>query len=167
MSNVKRYDPEGYGQPASVSGTGTHMIERRGGDYVLASDFDALRADLDQLRRWEKEVRENSPLLIRLEAAEAERDSLRAKLNSRPTTEAYEAACAALCKHRGDAKALRAEVERLRPDAERYRYVRRLDPNKFGTLWRAAQRIRKGQCSGLRAAHCWNDAIRRDVEQRQ
>lgn len=42
MSGVKRYDPEGYTQPASRSGTGTHMVECKDGDYVLASDYDAL-----------------------------------------------------------------------------------------------------------------------------
>lgn len=46
---VKRYDPEGYSQPASVSGTGTHMVESRDGDYVLASDYDALRAQVEKL----------------------------------------------------------------------------------------------------------------------
>ncbi len=42
MSGVKRYVPEGYTQPASRSGMGTHMVESRDGDYVLASDYDAL-----------------------------------------------------------------------------------------------------------------------------
>jgi hypothetical protein len=39
---VKRYIPDGYTQPASRSGTGTHMVESRDGDYVLASDYDML-----------------------------------------------------------------------------------------------------------------------------
>lgn len=30
---------------------------------------------------------------------------------------------------------LRAELDRARADAERYRHVRRLDPNQFGELW--------------------------------
>lgn len=50
MSGVKRYDPEGYTQPASRSGTGTHMVESLDGDYVLASDYDMLA---QRCRDWE------------------------------------------------------------------------------------------------------------------
>lgn len=46
----------------------------------LLAERNTLRAELDKLRRWEKEVRENSPLLIRLDSAEAERDVLRGLL---------------------------------------------------------------------------------------
>lgn len=44
---VRRYNPEGYTQPASRSGTGTHMVECKDGDYVLASDYDAVQAERD------------------------------------------------------------------------------------------------------------------------
>lgn len=47
---------------------------------AVCAERDTLRTELDQLRRWEKEVRENSPLLIRLDSAEAERDALRGLL---------------------------------------------------------------------------------------
>lgn len=49
MSGVKRYIPEGYTQPASRSGMGTHMVESRDGDYVLASDYDALSQRCQEL----------------------------------------------------------------------------------------------------------------------
>lgn len=48
---VKRYDPEGYSQPARLSGSGTHMNENPQGDYVLASDFDTLLAERDALKK--------------------------------------------------------------------------------------------------------------------
>lgn len=91
---VKRYDPEGYSLPASVSGTGTHMVENAQGDYVLSNDYDALAQRCREL--------------------EAERTKLRSTLAAIPTAEAYDAACAALWKHRDDAEALRATLTAAR-----------------------------------------------------
>ncbi|WP_426237410.1 hypothetical protein [Pseudomonas sp. TWP3-2] len=45
-----------------------------------AGEVERLRAELAELRKWEQLIRENSPLVQRMEAAEQERDILRAQL---------------------------------------------------------------------------------------
>lgn len=78
-----------------------------------------------------------------------ERDALRAELNARPTTEAYDAACSALWKHRDDETALRAEVEALRKDAERYRAIRYSLSGLPGCSHTAMPAISVPMCYGL------------------
>lgn len=78
---VKRYIPEGYTKPASRSGTGTHMVECRDGDYVLASDYDSLS---QRCREWGlnhallRDELENERMAVA--AFRKERDALRAEV---------------------------------------------------------------------------------------
>lgn len=88
---VKRYIPDGYTQPASRSGTGTHMVECKDGDYVLAADYDALAQRCRELES------ERDDLVGMVRAARIQRGT-RAQ------------ACLDAIKERD---ALRAEVERL------------------------------------------------------
>ena len=119
MSGVKRYIPDGYTQPASRSGTGTHMVECRDGDYVLASDYDAMQAERDG-------ANERAGLLLKaVLATEADLDQ------AVRTAEYWKAEHLA-----GNAviDKLRAEVEQLRQQASRYERLRRLDPRQFAEL---------------------------------
>lgn len=79
---VKRYIPEGYTQPASRSGTGTHMVECRDGDYVRASDYDALAQRRRELEACIAGDHTNLVALLRVGQAKAERerDALRAEV---------------------------------------------------------------------------------------
>lgn len=133
MSEVKRYDPEGYSHPASVSGTGTHMIENREGDYVLAADYDGLAQRCRELESQTSTFnterlrvgKENATLRaenVRLaewySEAGVREDTLRAEVERLKRREANgddsaEIVCAVLS----------AEIEALRKDAERVNWL--------------------------------------------
>lgn len=78
MSDVKRYIPEGYTQPASRSGTGTHMVESH---YVLASDYEMLaqRCRELQIKNTNLQTRLAGMTLDR-NCRKEERDALRAEV---------------------------------------------------------------------------------------
>lgn len=111
MSDVKRYIPEGYTQPASRSGTGTHMVESRDGDYVLASDYDALAQ-----RCRELEGRADA-LSQELQATLGDWNALVRAIQS-PTHGGAVAHAAGVVRERD---ALRAEVEQLQRELEALR----------------------------------------------
>lgn len=111
MSGVKRYIPEGYTQPASRSGTGTHMVESRDGDYVLASDYDALAQRCKELDAC---MSEPLNILVR------DRYALRAEVERLQRELAIAHADAS--RHASRAEELRGELQEERSTAESVRF---------------------------------------------
>lgn len=144
---VKRYNPEGYTQPASRSGTGTHMVESRDGDYVLASAYDALAQRCLELEEenhrmaracaeWNEKfqrlaVRSDEawnavlPETIAKLDAQRERDALRAEVERLQRE---------LATAHADASHYASSAEDMRQQAARYERLRRLNPRQFAEL---------------------------------